>query len=103
MARMSTNPTEHLHVATISQQVPIGGIPRVTLISGVALEGVLRSNSCGNNGGQGGWQYYGELELQTKDGRRHLIDYLDIQSVTNVWTTTLGEEYERLGLIQIQK
>jgi hypothetical protein len=103
MARWSQTHAEHVHIATISQQIPIAGIARITLHDGSTIEGVLRNVHIGNNAGHGGWKYRGELEIETKERTRWTIDYLDIKSASNAWTTALGDEYEKLGLISIQR
>lgn len=68
---------------------------------GLTLEGVLRNISVGNNAGQGGWQYYGECQIDDKAGTRHILDYLDIDDVIALNDTHTLDQYERLGLIQI--
>lgn len=89
-----------MRLARISEQMPIGGIVLIALRNGATIEGVLRRVNIGNNAGQGGWRYHGECEIEAKDRQRWVIDYLDMESVTNVWDTR-SKEYEKLGLIQI--
>ncbi|MCC8988783.1 MAG: hypothetical protein LM523_13920 [Candidatus Contendobacter sp.] len=72
------------------------------LKDGTAVEGVLRRTNCGNNAGQGSWKYYGECEIEDPNKQRWVIDYLDIESVSNLWKAR-SAEYERLGLITIIK
>jgi len=103
MARWSETIAEVKHLAQISTQMPIGGIVLITLLDGRAIEGVLRRENLGNNAGEGGWRYYGECEIETKDRRRLVIDFLDIKTVTSAWTESTAAEYERLGLISIVK
>jgi hypothetical protein len=82
--------------------MPIAGIVLVKLESGATVEGVLRRMNVGNHAGEGGWRYYGECELEDKNKQRWVIDYLDVESVANVWNSR-SQEYERLGLIKISK
>jgi hypothetical protein len=103
MARWTENFADQQHIATISSQIPIGGIARIVLNDGTVIEGVLRRENAGNNAGRGGWQYYGECEIETKDRSRWVIDFLDIKSASNLWNDTIAAEYERLGLITIVK
>lgn len=103
MARWTETFADQKHIATISQQMPIGGIALIVLHDGTAIEGVLRRTHSGNNAGQGGWQYYGECEIETKDHSRRVIDFLDIKSATSAWNEATAAEYERLGLITIVK
>jgi hypothetical protein len=103
MARWTQTTQEQQHLARISEEMPIGGIARLELMNGQVLEGVLRRMNLGNNAGQGGWKYYGECELETKDRSRWVVDYLDIKSARNIWTDAIGAEYEALGLITIVK
>jgi hypothetical protein len=90
-----------VRIARINQEMPIGGIVEITLTDGKIIEGILRRNNVGNNAGQGGWQYYGECEIETKDNQRWVIDYLDIESARNAWSDEKAREYENLGLIKI--
>ena len=101
MARWTSSHQEILHIANISQQMPIGGIVEIILQDGTRIEGVIRRINQGNNGGQGGWKYYGEVEIETKDNRRWVVDYLDIKSARNIWSDSKAKEYEDLGLITI--
>lgn len=100
MARWTANHADVMRLAKISEQMPIGGIALIKLRNGDSVEGVLRRINIGNNGGQGGWLYYGECEIETPDRQRWVLDYLDIESVTNFWDARHAE-YERLGLITI--
>ena len=103
MARLTQNHDEVMHLVNISRQIPIGGIARITLLNGTIIEGVTRRISQGNNAGRGGWQYYGELEIETKNNERRVIDYLEIKSALNIWSDSKATEYEQLGLITIMK
>lgn len=101
MPRWTETHQDQVRIARIGQEIPIGGIVEITLIDGRRIEGVLQRTNMGNNAGQGGWQYYGECEIQSKDRQRWVIDYLDIESARNVWSEQKAEEYEGLGLIKI--
>lgn len=101
MARWTETQSDQRRISEISQQMPIGGIVAITLIDGTTVEGVLRRVNVGNNAGRGGWCYYGECEIETKDFRRWVIDYLDIQTAASAWNDANAAEYERLGLISI--
>lgn len=103
MARWTETLNDQRRISQISQQMPVGGIVSITLLDGTAIEGVLRRMNVGNNAGQGGWRYYGECEIETKDHQRYVIDYLDIQAAASAWNDTNAAEYERLGLISIVK
>lgn len=102
MARFTKTIVEQQHVSRISTQMPFGGIVRMVLTSGMTVEGALRSNSDGNNGGKGGvWQYCGECVFEDKSRKQHLVDYLDIEEVIPMNDEyTLGE-YHKLGLIEL--
>jgi len=101
MARWTESFADQKQIATVSQQMPVGGIVKLVLADGTAVEGVLRRMNVGNNAGQGGWRYYGECEIETKDRQRWVIDYLDVKSAANAWSDATATEYERLGLIAI--
>lgn len=103
MARWTESFTDQQHLAKIVEQMPIGGIALLTLSDGTIIEGVLRRVNIGNNAGRGGWSYYGECEIETRNNQRWVIDYLDVKSAVNIWSDTKAEEYERLGLITIVK
>ncbi len=103
MPRWTETHEDQVAIAKIGQEMPLGGLVEVTLTDGQELEGVLLRSNAGNNAGQGGWQYYGECEVQSKTGQRWVIDYLDIKSVKNIWSPEKAEEYENLGLIKIQR
>lgn len=103
MARWTETPSDQKQISTISQQMLVGGIVKIVLIDGTVVEGVLRRINIGNNAGRGGWRYYGECELETKDHSRWVIDYLDIKSAANAWNESTAAEYERLGLITTVK
>ena len=99
MARWTESVSDQRQVAVISQQMPVGFIVKITLCDGNVIEGVLRRVSAGNNAGRGGWKYYGECEIEMKDRKRWVIDYLDIQSVVSISNDQVSLEYEQLGLI----
>jgi len=103
MARWTSSLQEIKHISNVSQQMPIGGIAEIILQDGTRIEGVIRRINQGNNAGQGGWKYYGEVEIETKDNNRRVIDYLDIKSANNIWSDEKAKEYEDLGLITIVK
>lgn len=99
MARFTRTYADQQHLARVSTQMPIGGIVKIVLTTRVTLEGVLRRETCGNNAGNGGWQYYGECEIEDKSCARHVVDYLDIDDVISISDAHTLEQYERLGLI----
>ena len=101
MARWTESFADQEQIATVSQQMPVGGIVKMALADGTIVEGVLRRMNVGNNAGQGGWRYYGECEIETKDRQRWVIDYLDVKSAASVSSEATTAEYERLGLITI--
>ena len=101
MARWTESYLDVEHISRISLQVPITAIIKVQLKTGESIEGVLRRSNVGNNGGQRGWRYYGELEIETKDHQHHVLDYLDIQVVSSTSSPERLKEYEDLGLITI--
>lgn len=103
MARWTETAADQKHMARIASEIPIGGITRIVLNDGTVIEGVLRRMNVGNNAGRGGWQYYGECEIETKDNSLSVVDYLDIKSASRMWNETIAAEYERLGLITIVK
>lgn len=103
MARWTENYQEVQHLSKIAEQMPIGGIALITLVDGRSIEGVLRRVNMGNNAGQGGWSYYGECEIETKEHQRRVVDYLDVKSAVNLWSVSKTAEYEGLGLITIVK
>jgi len=101
MARWTESNQDQIQIAKVSQEMPIGGLVEITLLNGEKFEGVLQRSNLGNNAGQGGWQYYGECEIQTKDHQRWVIDFLDIESAQNIWSDEKAKEYKGLGLIKI--
>jgi hypothetical protein len=101
MARWTENYQEVQHLSKIGEQMPIGGIAMIMLVDGRSIEGVLRRVNIGNNAGQGGWRYYGECEIETKEHQRWVIDYLDVKSAANLWSELKAAEYEKLGLIEL--
>jgi hypothetical protein len=101
MARWTDSIADQKQLASVSQQMPVGGIVRIVMVDGTVVEGVLRRMSVGNNAGQGGWRYYGECEIETKNHRRWVVDYLDVKSAANAWSDATAKEYEQLGLISI--
>jgi hypothetical protein len=80
---------------------PRGDIVHIVLKDGRALEGVFRRMSIENNGGEGGWKFRGECEIETKDHTRHVLDYLDIRSASSVWNDPVSAKYQKLGLITL--
>lgn len=101
MPRWATTREEQIHVARISQNMPIGGIVLVELSSGAApFQAVLRGERAGNNAGQGGvWKYYGEIDVETLSGERHTLDYFDLKNVTRVSDSAVMDMFHRAGLI----
>lgn len=100
MPRFTRTIQDQKHLSTIAQTIQPFGIIEITLIDGQVFEGVIRRSSLGNNAGKGGWQYYGEVEIETLQGQRVVIDYLDIQSTKDVWSSK-SKNYEDAGLISI--
>jgi len=103
MPRWTQTRQDQEQITRIGRDMPIGMIVYITLIDGRSFEGVLRRINAGNNAGEGGWQYYEECEIESLDGKRWIIDYLDIQSVIGAWTDERAAEYEKAGLITILK
>lgn len=101
MPRWTETYQDQVRIAKISRDMPIGGLVEITLESKRCIEGVLHRSHSGNNAGRDGWQYYGECEVQTKEGQRWVIDFLDIESVRSIWSEEKAQEYEGLGLITI--
>jgi hypothetical protein len=101
MARWTESYSDIEHIARISSQLPITAIIQIKLRTGTIIEGVLRRLNVGNNGGHGGWRYYGELEIETKERCRYVLDYLDIQVVSAASSPERLKEYEALGLITL--
>ena len=101
MPRWTETYQDQVRIARVGKEMPIGGLVEITLIDGSRIEGVLHRTNMGNNAGQGGWQYYGECEIQTKDGQRWVVDFLDIETARNVWSEDKAREYENLGIIKI--
>ena len=101
MPRWATSIDEIRHISQISQEIPIGGLVLMRLMNDTLVEGVLVRSHQGNNGGEGGWKYYGEVEILTKDSKRAVIDYLDIKHAKSAWSEEKSREYEALGLIKI--
>jgi hypothetical protein len=100
MARWTETHADVIHMATVPKEIPISGIVSMHLKDGSTIEGVIRRMSFGNNAGRGGWRYYGEYELETIDGRRWVVDVLDIESAHDVWQHRHAD-YEAAGLITI--
>ena len=84
MPRWTENTADQNHMDTISSHIPVGDIVHIVLKDGMALEGVFRRMNIENNGGEGGWKFRGECEIETKDHTRHVLDYLDIRSASSV-------------------
>lgn len=103
MARWTETFADQNHMASISQQIPVGDIVRIVLNDGTVIEGVFRRMNVENNAGQGGWKYRGECEIETIDHSRFVVDYLDIKSASSMWDDAIATKYEHLGLITIVK
>jgi hypothetical protein len=101
MARWTESFADINKIATVSQQMPVAAIVKIVLDDGRTIEGVLRRINVGNNAGEGGWKYYGECEIETKERQRWVIDYLDVKSAANAWNDSIAAEYQQLGLITI--
>lgn len=101
MPRWTETFADQNHMASISQDMPVGDITRIALNDGTVVEGVFRRMNIENNGGQGGWKYRGECEIETKDHARVVLDYLDIKSASSIWNDATSTEYENLGLVTI--
>jgi len=101
MARWTETSADQNHMVTISQHIPVGGIVRIVLNNGTAIEGVFRRMNIENNAGLGGWKFRGECEIETKDHSRFVLDCLDIKSASSIWNDPVSTEYQRLGLITL--
>ena len=101
MTRWTETSADQNHMVTISQHIPVGGIVRIVLNDGTAIEGVFRGMKVENNAGQGGWKFRGECEIETRDHSRFVLDYLDIKSASSIWNDPVSAEYQRLGLITL--
>ena len=51
MARWTETSADQNHMVTISQHIPVGGIVRIVLNNGTAIEGVFRRMNIENNAG----------------------------------------------------
>lgn len=102
MARWTETHADMVHMATVPREVPISGIVSMRLKDGSTVEGVIRRVNFGNNAGRGGWRYYGEYELETIDGKRWVVDVLDVESARDEWQGRHAA-YEAAGLITIIK
>lgn len=99
MTRCAETNQEIQHLIKITEQINSSGmIVRIMLNDGHKIEGVIRSGRNGNLNGEG--KYYGEITIETENRQMWNFDYLDINSVINVWELK-AVEYERLGLITI--
>ncbi|MFZ2307549.1 MAG: hypothetical protein WAW73_07280 [Rhodoferax sp.] len=103
MARWTETADDARRIARVVREMPLSGIVSVTLLNGTRIDGVLRKVSVGNNAGEGGWRYYGECEVETKDRKVFAIDFIDVELAIDAWNATTVAEYERLGLISIVK
>ena len=101
MPRWTQSTADQDHMDTISKHIPVGDIFRIVLKDGTTLEGVFRRMNIENNGGEGGWKFRGECEIETKDHARHVLDYFDIRSASSLWNDPVSAEYQRLGLITL--
>ncbi|MCQ1778246.1 hypothetical protein NOJ05_13645 [Neorhizobium galegae] len=99
MARWTRSAEERNHVSRIGGEVTQASIVMLTLKNGQRIEGAVRRFQSGNNAGIGGWQYYGEVEIEGPEAR-YTIDFLDIDRVDNVWEMR-KDEYEKAGIIEI--
>ena len=92
MARWTANIDDVKRIADISQQMPLAGIVQLILRNDQVVEGVMRGFHVGNNAGDGGWRYYGEVTVQTKDNGTVTIDYLDIKFARSAWSEQKAKE-----------
>jgi hypothetical protein len=102
MARWTETHADVLHMATVPQNIPMTGIVMMRLRNGSLIEGVIRGMNFGNNGGRGGWSYYGEYEIETISKQRLVIDVLDIESADKAHESRYAD-YEAAGVITILK
>ncbi|CAN7171982.1 hypothetical protein [Rhizobium leguminosarum] len=100
MARWTDSYEDMVRIARVGREIPPISIVAIALTNGKHLEGVIRRIDFGNNAGDGGWRYYGEVEIEGPDGR-FVIDYLDIEAVHDLWARR-KDDYARAGLIQIR-
>jgi hypothetical protein len=96
MPGWATEPRRIQHLAAVARQMPIGGLARVKLRNGTLVEGIVRRLGLSNNGGRSGWHYYGEVEIETKERDREVIDFLEIESAEPSWTEETATEYADL-------
>ncbi|MET3373594.1 hypothetical protein ABIC89_002656 [Variovorax boronicumulans] len=99
MARWTSSIDDILKIRLVARQIPLDGIARIVLLDDTVVEGVIREVNVGNSGGYGGWQYYGECQIETKKKKLRTVDYLDVRSASNAWSKETAAEYERLGLL----
>ncbi|MDP9877695.1 hypothetical protein J2W25_002000 [Variovorax boronicumulans] len=99
MARWSSSIDDILKIRLVARQIPLDGIARIVLLDDTAIEGVIREVNVGNSGGHGGWQYYGECQIETRKKHLRTVDYLDVRSASSIWSRETAAEYERLGLL----
>jgi hypothetical protein len=91
MATATADATRIHRLTVINRQMIIGSIVEIRLHGkSEPIEGVVRRIDIANSGG---WGYYGQAEILTKNGRHQFIDYLDVESVQPTWTKEKAEEY----------
>ena len=99
MARYTTSPVEAKHLAKIIRESPVYGIVKVRMLNGSEIEGLVRFTQTGNSFGKSSpVEFYGELHLQTLNGKMIAVDYLDVESIVDVWNTR-SHMYVEQGLI----
>lgn len=99
MARWTSSIDDILKIRLVAWQIPLDGIARIVLLDDTIVEGVIREVHVGNSGGHGGWQYYGECQIETRKKKLRSVDYLDVRSASSIWSKETAAEYERLGLL----
>lgn len=100
MPRWTESIEDIKRISRISTELPVAGIVSIKLTNNQTVEGVIRGSRSGNNAGQNGWKYYGDVEIETLNKERMVIDYLDIETAKSIWDTH-HQEYEKNGLIRI--
>ena len=104
MSRWTNKPYEIQKISELSRQLAGSVIVHVVLENGISIEGAIRNIQIGNNASSiridGGWNYYGNFDIEALDNQLFNIDFCDVKSITNMWNER-KEQYEKAGLIQI--
>lgn len=85
----------------INRALEKGFILRITLSDNTIVKGVVRGQTAGNNGGDGGsYKYYGGITIADFDGKEVTIDSLDIKFVQNISTPENAKKLADKGIIK---